>query len=682
MASSSAEITDGLDAAHKASLAHHNLSRTVIASSACNSCRSRKVKCDRNQPVCSACTRLHLRCSYDRRSASPISGLRDLSGYTEAGTKRKRTRQACNACRIVKARCSGISPCERCASKGLDCDLTRAETAFHGGVEPTNIPTPHASTIITSGVMAWPLDKATARRYLEVYFEGASRTLPAFLHKPTILARWSTGKLDPNLLKCIVAFGLFLGDTRTEGRATARTWIQEVQDDAFKRIGQQSVGHLSILVILLRFRFQAGNFSDAWSLLAIAARSAFTLRLNYEHEDDPDPVNQESNRRLMWAIYQLDRLYSGGMEDLTVCPIERMHIRLPCDERSFETGSPSKAAFFNDTASISGSGIDAHAFKLVLLAIRDRILKYTKGVRRKGSSPAESRTAMEDLQLELTAFEQNLPAELKLTSQRFAVMGHSREASAYVGLHALWMLCHCDLHRFCVPGILESASKEALDRTPPDFIEYCQKTCLSMAVRLCRLWSDMYAVESREYFGDEFLAVSIYQVVQILHHLPHLLTEDGENSIAYLKKRLNEALQLAAPLRWDYASAIRCLKDCERLIRALGRGSVAQISPISHAVEREHLASSHTILTQLYMDQDAADGSTDIEVTRGRRLNRDSDGREAKESLYPKTSTGVLDRQQRKEESAGPAFSDMFVFDPFNMQLNGYYDPQLDLSFL
>ena len=289
---------------------------------------------------------------------------------------------------------------------------------------------------------------------------------------------------------------------------------------------------------------------------------------------------------------------------------------------------------------------------------------------------------MEVLQLELISFEQNLPVELKLTPQRFAVMGHSREASAYVGLHALWMLCHCDLHRFCVPGILESAPKEALDRTPPDFIQYCQKSCLSMAVRLCRLWSDLYALESREYFGDEFLAVSIYQVTQILHHLPHLLTENGDISIASLKKRLSEALQLAAPLRWEYASAIRCLKDCERLIRALGREPAPQTSPISHAVEREHLASSHTILTQLYRDQDAADGSPDIGVTEGQRLNRDSHDREVEESLYPKTSTGVFDRQRREEGSGESALSDMFVFDPFNMQLNGYYDPQLDLSFL
>ncbi|KAL4945411.1 hypothetical protein BDV06DRAFT_209517 [Aspergillus oleicola] len=660
MASSSRKTTDGVSISQEIHLAHHNESHSVVAWPACKWCRSRKVKCDRNQPVCSACTRLQLRCSYDRRSASPIPEVGSLLGYTEAGTKRKRTRQACNACRVVKVRCSGTGPCQRCASKGLDCDLTRPGTDHHGVDGLITIPTPSTSTSNTAGVTTWPLDKPTARRYLDVYFGAASRTVPTFLHKPSILAEWRTGEIDPNLFKCIVAFGLFLDDTRSEGRTTARAWIQEVQDDTFRKIGRQSVGHLRILVILLRFRFQAGNFSDAWSLLAIAARSAFTLRLNYDHEQDLDPVDQESNRRLMWAIYQLDRLYSGGMEDLTVCPIERMHVRLPCDERSFETGIPSRAAFLNDTAGLSEGGIDAHAFKIILLAIRDKILKYTKDVRRKGSSPVENRAVMEDLQLKLITFEHNLPAELKLTYAKLMIMGHSGEASAYVGLHALWMLCHCDL----------LSVLQALDRTPPDFIDYCQKACLGMAIRLCRLWSDLHDLESREYFDDEFLAVSIYQVAQILHHLPHLLTEDDGNSVVFLKEQLGKALGLAAPLRWEYASVRNCLKDCERLVSALGRGS------------REHLASRHTILTQLYRNQDAAEGNADSQITEHQRTKRDSVGEETVASSRTRTSLGLLDRQRREEEPAEPAISDMFVFDPFNMQLNGYYDPHLDLSFM
>jgi hypothetical protein len=126
--------------------------------------------------------------------------------------------------------------------------------------------------------------------------------------------------------------------------------MQEVQDYVFKRIGKQTVAHLKILVTLLRFHFHAGNFSDAWSFLAIAACSAFTMRLNYEH-DGLDPLDRESSRRLVWTIYQLDRLYSGGMEDFAVCPVERRHIRLPCDERSSEMGKSSRLVFSMTLAS-------------------------------------------------------------------------------------------------------------------------------------------------------------------------------------------------------------------------------------------------------------------------------------------------------------------------------------------
>lgn len=297
---------------------------------------------------------------------------------------------------------------------------------------------------------------------------------------------------------------------------------------------------------------------------------------------------------------------------------------------------------------------------------------------------------MEALQAELNTFERTLPAELKLTSQRLVFMGHSREAGPYVGLHTLWMMCHCDLYRFCVPGIRESVSKDALALTPPNFIEYCQHACFSTAIRLCGLWSDLYRLESSEYFGDELLAVSIYQVAQILHHLPHLIPEDGEDSVLPLKKRLIEALQLAAPLGQVYTSAMNCLKDSERLINALGRASVTQSSPdssVSAAIEtaeREHLASKHSVLPHLYRDQNIVDRGTGHPEAKGQRSNMlpPNDGRITSSNTNATLPVSQSDHERREYQEMEPGFSDMFLFDPFNMQLNGYYDPELDGPFM
>jgi hypothetical protein len=42
----------------------------------------------------------------------------------------------------------------------------------------------------------------------------------------------------------------------------------------------------------------------------------------------------------------------------------------------------------------------------------------------------------------------------------------------------------------------------------------------------------------------------------------------------------------------------------------------------------------------------------------------------------------MLDREGREEQNTEPGQSDMVFFDPFNTQLNGYYDPELDFSFI
>jgi hypothetical protein len=38
--------------------------RAVIAAQACETCRSRKSKCDEKRPKCSLCTRLNVECRY------------------------------------------------------------------------------------------------------------------------------------------------------------------------------------------------------------------------------------------------------------------------------------------------------------------------------------------------------------------------------------------------------------------------------------------------------------------------------------------------------------------------------------------------------------------------------------------------------------------------------------------
>lgn len=296
---------------------------------------------------------------------------------------------------------------------------------------------------------------------------------------------------------------------------------------------------------------------------------------------------------------------------------------------------------------------------------------------------------MEALQIELNMFERNLPAELRLTPQRIVIMGHSREASIYAGLHSLWMMCHCDLYRFCIPGIRESVSKEALASTPPDFVEFCQRTCLDFCIRFCEAWSNFFHLESSECLVGEFLVISIYQVAQILHHLQHLLPEEGDHCIASLREKLGEALELARPFERVYSSAVGCLRDSERLIDALGRESITRSASSSslddgmEASDQRHLASQHSILLHVYnshnREEESIERPAEYQADTSLDYTENQAGRYLPPSMGMNQSNREIELERQEEFEQG--FSDSFLWNPFNMQLNGYYDPELDFPF-
>lgn len=235
------------------------------------------------------------------------------------------------------------------------------------------IPTPGTTSTRSGRHSAIPpLDKASTKRYLEAYLNSAAREFTVFLHKPTVFADWGKGRIDASLLKVLTALGW--QTTQPEQSDLARIWLQEAQYGILKTIGRTSISQLQVLVLLTQYHVRVGDNADAWNLLPLAARIAFTLRLNHERED-LEIVERETRRRLAWAIYELDRFFCGGIPDLAVFLPEMMHIRLPCDEQSFQRGVASRAGFLTDDGNQDNRGMNIQAFVLRQLATRDRVLK-------------------------------------------------------------------------------------------------------------------------------------------------------------------------------------------------------------------------------------------------------------------------------------------------------------------
>jgi hypothetical protein len=357
---------------------------------ACDQCRARKVKCDRTGPCCGACSRIRLNCSFRSNPEVPEvpdayedDGIVDTAvPLTEAGIKRRRTLQACEKCRRDKLKCSGTVPCERCRNRNIECRWSTEPRIRRGNVlrdlenrSAISI-TEMAGGPPLPGFNAQVVDRDTTRQHIEAYFDKMNPMTCIFLHRPSVMADWTRDRLDPVLVMLLCALGRRLGDASPPTVEITRSWAREAQVFLLGQIGTHNLAQLQALTLTVQFHFLAGDMSEAWNLISLAARLAFTLRLNYEHPE-LDPIAQESQRRVVWAIYQTDRVLSGGVEDLAVCPVNRMHIRLPCDDHRFHRGIQSQAGFLDEKGPSQGiSYMDILAFHVKLNAIRDRILRY------------------------------------------------------------------------------------------------------------------------------------------------------------------------------------------------------------------------------------------------------------------------------------------------------------------
>ncbi|RFN54001.1 hypothetical protein FIE12Z_1748 [Fusarium flagelliforme] len=236
--------------------------------------------------------------------------------------------------------------------------------------------------------------KSTIRTYLDTYFNKSDIADCVFLHRATTISEWTQGKLEKTLLKAICASALRLTPGYDAEISPAHKWISQVQNELTNQMGDLSIPKLQSLVLVVEFLFSMQFTGDVWVLVSIASRIAFTKRLNYERPAI-DAIKQECLRRLMWSIYRIDKVFSGGIEDLTVCPTQRMHIRLPSSQHNFQLGSRSKAPFLW-SKSEDGTDLNVLAFLMRMYDIRDRVLRFLiPGIREAVSPEAMNQTPRE-----------------------------------------------------------------------------------------------------------------------------------------------------------------------------------------------------------------------------------------------------------------------------------------------
>ncbi|TPX15551.1 uncharacterized protein E0L32_004249 [Thyridium curvatum] len=406
------------------------------------------------------------------------------------------------------------------------------------------------------------------------------------LHKASVLADWNRGQLDTNLLKVLCATGLgYVLPQQREAGSVCQSWVAEAQRAVLDKLGRISLAGLHTVVLLIKFHYASHTTEDTWILISIAARLTLIKGLNYEQSPSAtSPVQQECLRRLIWSIFYLDKIFSGGIDDLSVLPTSAVHVRLPCNDRRFQRGLSSSSPFLQDVLTngpedATSSDMDVLAYRMILFDIRHRVLAYTRRVKRQDSSLAEWEPELLALSRELERFGDTLPEELQAGEDRLMFMCHSKDGTAYITLYTMLYMCRCDLHRFVIPGIRESASSEALANTPPEYINRCQKTCLDNAIKLCDFWSSVYRLDPPRLADFTINVVSMYQCIKVIDRLAHLLPQDGEHDLENIKQKLQEALSLASQTRLLYPRIRTWFFEVERLIPLLGQRRRPSLTP-------------------------------------------------------------------------------------------------------
>ncbi|KAJ5770706.1 uncharacterized protein N7511_002757 [Penicillium nucicola] len=303
------------------------------------------------------------------------------SELTQAGTERKRTRRACKACHVLKAKCSGALPsCQRCSQKGHECEyeslkpgcgkrkrrslppryhrnhspLAEEEEEEEASESNTVVSLPPSTTPLTSTestsrdgetrsqdlsldlVKELECERTILKPYINAYFEHiAPRPENGFIHRAIFLRAWSSGAVNPTLLKAVCSASAAFVSTETAILKQAEKWRSEVEAYVWANIGRPSMTVLQIIVLLISQNCALFRFLTLQPLLGIAAKMAYMLRLNHENER-LSTTAREIRRRIMWSIFIFDRRLAAGQSDLITCPVKSMQIQLPIDEKGFD----------------------------------------------------------------------------------------------------------------------------------------------------------------------------------------------------------------------------------------------------------------------------------------------------------------------------------------------------------
>ncbi|RGP62711.1 transcriptional regulatory protein [Fusarium sporotrichioides] len=370
--------------------------------------------------------------------------------------------------------------------------------------------------------MPWDLgiSKQAVKQHIDAYFD-LIHPIPCygFLHRATLLQSWSKNELNPCVLSAICSItSRFVNPGSSEHRDMAKRWIQEAESHLLQQLVQPQVSDVEAWLLVTFDHYLSQRVNKMLVSMALTSRLAYILRLNHEDPRQKFLV-QERRRRLMWSIYIMESLYSSGKAEFTACTNETLHIRLPCNEKSFSidlrvTTEPLCPPALPDTANIGLLG-----YCIRVLDIRNRAQRLTLTITNHRKPIEECLVAVERIESELRQFSASLPARYHLDRTAFSLRAFSPSRTPFLMLHAWWHQTYCDLFRFTIPGFREGLPASEILQMSPEFTASCREKCLFHAISVSKILEIPKAVGGSELISDPSIAMCAFHSARIISRL-------------------------------------------------------------------------------------------------------------------------------------------------------------------
>ncbi|KAI0018539.1 hypothetical protein F4780DRAFT_512152 [Xylariomycetidae sp. FL0641] len=498
---------------------------------ACVPCHAKKMRCLGELPSCSNCLRKGRSCTYPKPRRPGVVEVAEVE--KGGGARRRRQRHQLQQLQLQLQQ-HPLSPeteghvdggqgqqqqhHHHYQSQKYHADSDRemvddsAATHHHHQHTPDSGASSSSSPSSSSS-----LDDATALALTADYFRHLY-PLPsfAFLHEATVTQRCREGTMNAALRLALCAVTAQQLPARGHRHCHER-WTAEAEAVVLAAlVGRPSIFHLQALLLIVRYRIEAGAFPAAFMLAGLAARAAVALRLNYERGGDDDdglpPVAQEARRRLFWSLYLLDDFFCVGLREFELCPEETIHLQLPCGEDAFAAGRYARTGPLRPPTAVAAATAAAGEVSvgdapgtLSLRGVFVRLTSFRRAVmrfnRRVGLGEAPSGTIgdrIRGFEAELAALRATLgPGDAPYSAARLAA---HRWPAQLLLVHVSWHQCHCDLHRLALTGYGEAAPSPVLRAAlAPAHRAAMQRRCLDHAHAILNILEDFYV----HYGGDD-----------------------------------------------------------------------------------------------------------------------------------------------------------------------------------